>query len=92
MWCKNNCEENPAKFRKKMASFLDYVRFQYIPCDVLVKEVYTPCLYNIISIYVICIISTGVPAQDRATLHHDQGPGASGGPAIEPSRSLLKNP
>ena len=44
------------------------------------------------NIYVICIISTGVPAQDRATLHHDQGPGASGGPAIEPSRSLLKNP
>ena len=50
MWCKNNCEENPAKFRKKMASFLDYVRFQYIPCDVLVKEVDTLPIYIIISI------------------------------------------
>ena len=25
--------------RKKMRSFLDYIRFKYIPCDVLVKEV-----------------------------------------------------
>ena len=23
-----------------MGSFLDYIRFKYIPCDVLVKEVY----------------------------------------------------
>ena len=40
MWCKNNCDENPAKFRKKIASFLNYIKFMYIPCDVLVKEVY----------------------------------------------------
>ena len=57
MWCKNNCDRNPIKFRynaatsaisdencvffrKKMGSFLDYIRFKYIPCDVLVKEVY----------------------------------------------------
>ena len=25
--------------RKKMGSFLDYICFKYIPCDVLVKEV-----------------------------------------------------
>ena len=32
--------------RKKMRSFLDYIRFKYIPCDVLVKEV-----WNIISLF-----------------------------------------
>ena len=40
MWCKNNCDGNPAKFRKKMPVFLDYIQFKYIPCDVLVKDVY----------------------------------------------------
>ena len=40
MWCKNNCDGNPAKFRKKMSVFLDYIQFKYIPCDVLVKDVY----------------------------------------------------
>ena len=89
MWCKNNCDENAVKFRKKMGrkiiiwetwgviycfhkllkwiiliiwlklwfsylarvvpnfsnndlliSFLNYIQFKYIPCDVLVKDVY----------------------------------------------------
>ena len=40
MWCKNNCDQNHIKFRKKMGSFLDYIQFKYIPCDVLVKDVY----------------------------------------------------
>ena len=40
MWCKNNCDDNAAKFRKKMGSFLNYIQFKYIPCDVLVKDVY----------------------------------------------------
>ena len=33
-----------------MQSFLDYIRFKYIPCDVLVKEVFQ---WNVIS----CIYS-----------------------------------
>ena len=29
-----------SSIRKKMRSFLDYIQFKYIPCDVLVKDVY----------------------------------------------------
>ena len=35
----DNCMHQKTMLRKKMRSFLDYIRFKYIPCDVLVKEV-----------------------------------------------------
>lgn len=39
MWCKNN-SNNAIKFRKKISSFFGYIHFEYIPCDVLVREIY----------------------------------------------------
>ena len=40
MWCKNNSNRNAIKFRKKISSFFGYIHFEYIPCDVLVREIY----------------------------------------------------
>ena len=27
-------------YRRKIKTFLDYIKFEYIPCDVIIKEIY----------------------------------------------------
>ena len=40
MWCKANCSGNTIIFRKQIRSFSELIQFKFIPCDVLIKEVY----------------------------------------------------
>ena len=40
MWCKTNSKGNSIIFRRKIKTFMDYIKFEYIPCDVIVKEIY----------------------------------------------------
>ena len=34
-WFSKTCED-----RKKIKTFMDYIKFEYIPCDVIIKEIY----------------------------------------------------
>ena len=40
MWCRNSSKGYNLKFRKKMNLFYRYIRFEFIPCDVIVQEIY----------------------------------------------------
>ena len=51
-----------------MRSFLDYIRFKYIPCDVLVKEVKDRGGKNCFKMIPTC---AGVPSAIGAQLHND---------------------
>ena len=40
MWCRANCSGNTIIFRKQIRSFAELIKFKYIPCDVLIREIY----------------------------------------------------
>ena len=40
MWSKANCCGKSLIFRKLIRSFSEIIKFEFIPCDVLIKEIY----------------------------------------------------